>query len=264
MPDPAVFPQFAGRHLFFFAHPDDDCFAAGLLYRLLQRKADVHAVWVTSGDARGGAALREAELEKAMKPLGVTAAQTTLLRFPNRGLLPVLTDLRSAFLELLHRFNPAYCYVTAWEGGHVDHDLINKVVCSALRVGEADRSFVKAYEFPLYNITGPRFLLRWRVNGFPPGGTRSCSVPLTRTEITVKRRMMRSYTSQWQDMLPFMLAMPGRRLRRTGEQYRLVNWRDGLLQRPHSGLLNYERGPNRTSFSDVATALNNLEAMPVT
>ncbi len=252
----------SGRHLFFFAHPDDDCFTVGLLSRLLQAGADVHAVWVTSGDARGGGALREAELTKAMDALGLHASRRIFLRFPNRGLLPLLSDLRASFIDLFQRLQPDCCYVTAWEGGHEDHDLINKVLCSALRVGSFDKSGVRAYEFPLYNITGSRLLLRWRINGFPPGGVRTCCLPLTSTEISLKRRMMRTYRSQWQDMLPFMLAMPGVRLRRKGEQYRSLQWNDTVCERPHAGLLNYERGPNKMSFAKLADALKSLDALP--
>ncbi len=263
MPDQAVFPsRINGRHMFFFAHPDDDCFTAGLLQRLLQAGADVHAVWVTSGDARGSGALREAELQKAMELLGLDASRCCLLRFPNRGLIPLLSDLRATLVDLLDRFHPDCCYVTAWEGGHVDHDLINQVVRSALRTGPFDKSGLDAYEFPLYNRTGPRPLLHWRINGFPPGGAQACGLPLTRAEIRVKRRMMRSYKSQWRDMLPFMLALPGRRLRRLGEQYRPLAWQERVLERPHAGQLNYEQGAAGTSFSEIVAALQCLDASP--
>ncbi len=248
--------------MFFFAHPDDDCFTAGLLRRLLQAGADVRAVWVTSGDARGSGALREQELKTAMGALGLDVSRCNLLRFPNRGLIPLLADLRATFMDLLESFRPDCCYVTAWEGGHVDHDLINQVLRSALRTENFDNTGLGAYEFPLYNITGPGYLLRWRINGFPPGGGQVCNLPLTQTEIRVKRRMMRSYKSQWRDMLPFMLALPGRRLRRLGEQYRPLAWRELFLERPHAGQLNYERGAAQTSFSEIVSVLQRLDVLP--
>ncbi len=245
------------RYLFVFAHPDDDVFVAGTMRLLIERKATVHGLWLTSGDARGGRERRETELHAAMDLLGLPPESRHLLRLPNRGLLPLLDQALKGLVERFTALQPRAIAVTAYEGGHIDHDLLNALVLEAARRTQCQAAL---REFPLYNRSGPLFTLRWRINAFPPGGPPGTGVPLTRALIRRKHRLMWCYRSQLQDMLPFRLVLSARRLLRTGEPFRPLPLDRTYDQPPHRGQLNYERGadPDRPVFEDFRQAVARL------
>lgn len=243
--------------LFLFAHPDDDVFACGLMSRLVQSGADVHAAWATSGEAGGSASVREEELRRAMDMVGLPEENRHLLRFPNRGMLPVLRALSATVGELLDSIRPRNVFVTAYEGGHIDHDALHLAACYALRRRSAQ---TECWEFPLYNAAGPLLLLRNRVNAFPDGrkGGGTVHVPLTRQEALLKHMcMLDIYRSQRGDMLPFRILMGAGRYIRRGEPYRRCDVRRDYSVPPHEGRLGYEGGataPRRADFSEFKAA----------
>lgn len=238
------------------AHPDDEVFLAGLLRSRLEQGIPVHCAWITSGEASGGAARREAELRRAAALLGLPGQAIHLARFPNNGLLPLLGDVAVWLGALFAALEPEEIHTTAYEGGHIDHDAVNWAVHAAWTVAAPQ---AVAYEFPLYNRTGPRLLRWWRVNDFPPGveDVRHCR--LTKGQLARKYALMRTYRSQWADLLPFRILMPARRYLHIGEPYRpLPRQRDYSIP-PHAGRLNYERNPGRFRFRDFADAVRVTE-----
>ncbi len=238
------------------AHPDDEVFLAGLLRARLEQGRAVHCAWITSGEASGGAVRREAELRRAVGILGLPDQAVHLARFPNRGLLPLLWDVAAWLAALFAALEPAEIFSTAYEGGHIDHDAVNWAVHKAWTTAAP---LAATHEFPLYNRTGPWLLRGWRINDFPPGSEGVRHFRPSRAQLACKYSLMRTYRSQWPDLLPFRMLMPARRYLRTGEPFRpLPRQRDYSIP-PHAGWLNYERNPGRFSFRDFADAVRAAE-----
>ena len=243
------------KHLFLFAHPDDDVFIAGTMRLLLEWGADLLCLWLTSGNYFGKGELRETELADAAKILGLHKSRIRLLKLPDLGLVSMLDRAGDLVAQVMAEFRPNKIFATAFEGGHPDHDAGNFLAYEARsRAGIA----AEIFEFPLYNSTGSAVKWKWRINEFPPGGLPVFHRPLTHEAVVCKYRMMRTYKSQWMYMIPARLASSRSRLVKIGEPYRLCPPdRDHSLP-PHQGVLNYERWFNffiKLTFHEFRTAV---------
>ena len=205
------------RHLFLFAHPDDDVFIAGTMRLMLDRGDDVFAAWATSGGLLGGQYKREQELAHAMEILDFPESRINLLKFPDLGLISNMKPAADRIAGLLQEIAPDAVFVTAFEGGHPDHDSLNFIAYQARRASGLAPGL---FEFPLYNGSGPFRHWHWRINSFPPGGPETRFTALTDTAIALKRKMMKIYASQWLYMEPARLALSEARLKVRGEPFR--------------------------------------------
>lgn len=243
------------RFLFVFAHPDDDVFISGLMRKLITNGIEILAVWLTSGGYLGGQNRRENELLQAVSVLGLHGDQCKMLRFPDLGLINSLDEASSRLTQIFTGYQPQNVFVTAFEGGHPDHDSANFIVYEAKFRSQLN---CRLFEFPLYNGSGPLWTWRWRINSFPPGGPQTLFQPLTSSEIACKHKMMRIYSSQWMYMAPAQLARPKAMLMRKGEPFRVCQDNRDHAIPPHKGKLNYERWFNffmKIKFQDFARAV---------
>jgi LmbE family N-acetylglucosaminyl deacetylase len=116
------------RVLGFFAHPDDEAFAAGgTLAWLSARGARVRVLCATGGEAGGDPALRRAELEASCVALG---AEPRALGWPDGGLAVMPpARARTELLSELRAFEPHLLLTLGPDGayGHADH-----LACTAL------------------------------------------------------------------------------------------------------------------------------------
>ena len=245
----------SSRCLFVFAHPDDDSFISGTIYRIITDGVDVHCVWLTSGGYMGGSLKRERELFSAAEVLGLKRSSITLLRLPDLGLINNLRQAVDLLAPICEVVRPKTVYVTAFEGGHPDHDCANFVVYETRRLTGIIHDIV---EFPLYNGSGTPLTWRWKINSFPNDDGSILKLPLTPGEISVKHRIMRTYSSQWMYMVPARLASSEKKMLKEGEPQRLCPHQRDHTVRPHLGKLNYERWFNafmRIRFSDFSNAV---------
>ena len=249
-------------YLFLFAHPDDDALICGTMKMLLDRGAEVHAAWLTSGDFFGQGDKRESELDRATSHLGLAQSRVHLLRFPDLGLVPELERAAEAVTDLMDRVRPQVVLANAFEGGHPDHDSVNFLAYEARARKNIDSELL---EFPVYNGTGPVRHWRWRINRFPPGGPEVLYTPLDESAVECKYKIMKAYSSQWMYMVPARLASPRSRLLRQGEPYRRCPDDRDHTARPHPGTLNYERWFNyfiKISFEDFKEAVKRTRIIP--
>ncbi len=225
---------------------------------MLVRGDEVFAVWATSGGLMGGRAKRESELANAMRVLELPESRMKLLRFPDLGLLSNMNAVADRLAALMQEIVPETVFVTAFEGGHPDHDSLNAIAYEARRRSGLSPDL---FEFPLYNGSGPGLHWRWRINSFPSDGIEPRFTMLDEDAITVKHKMMRVYGSQWLYMGPARLASSRARLKTRGEPYRPCPAdRDHSIP-PHPGRLNYERWFNafmRIRFEDFREAVLRL------
>jgi LmbE family N-acetylglucosaminyl deacetylase len=222
------------RILFVLAHPDDEAFIAGTIFMLNREGHELHACWVTSGDARGNAGIRERELLDSCRIVGLRHERVHLLRLPNRGLLPILRTGTQMIGTLLDEIKPAGVFTTAFEGGDLDHDCVNYMTFRAVE------HTCELYEFPLYNRCGKIQHLYWLINEFCNLETSEQRKPLNPEALDAKYAVMKAHRSQWRDMLPFRLFLTPHKLMRAGEPCRMVSRQRDFTSRPHFGHLNYE------------------------
>ncbi len=250
------------KFVFVFAHPDDDVFISGLMKRLISLSIKTLGVWLTSGGYFGGQERRENELRKASSVLGLSSDHCEMLRFPDLGLINSMDLAVSKLSEILRLYRPRNIFVTAFEGGHPDHDAANFIVYEAKFRSQLD---CRIFEFPLYNGSGSFLTWRWRINSFPPGGPQTVFQPLSSIEIDCKSKIMKIYSSQWMYMIPAHLARSRYTLINQGEPYRLCPDNRDHTVPPHIGKLNYERWFNsfmKIQFRDFTEAVRKTRTFP--
>lgn len=226
--------------VFLFAHQDDE-------FGVYQRISDctrtglrVYCAYLTDGaTATASAAQRNAESLQVLGQLGVARGDVV---FAGEALgigdarLPLHMDAAGSWLAtwLAGLGDIESLHVTAWEGGHHDHDALHALAVSiAHGMGMVER----CWQYPLYHgkgCPGPLFrtLAPIAENG-----------PVTATQLQQRLRDLRlclSYPSQratWLGLFPFVVlhylfggvqSLQGVSLERT-------------TQRPHAGPLYYEK-----------------------
>jgi len=113
-----------GASLFLLAHHDDEVFCAGALAGALAAGRRVRILWATAGGL-APAARRLAEGRRVQRLLALPDADVRLLGLPDQHAVEHLDRLEAEADGLMH--GVAEVYVTAWEGGHPDHDAMNLV-----------------------------------------------------------------------------------------------------------------------------------------
>lgn len=249
-------PTEAAAALFLFAHQDDEF---GVFQRILdcrRRGLRVACAYLTDGaTASASSAARNAESRAVLARLGVDAAD---IAFAGEQLgigdarLPLHLAPAAVWLDgWLARFGAIdSLHVTAWEGGHHDHDALHALaVHAARRHGLLARTF----QYSLYHakgLPGPLFRV---LSPLPENG------PATDTRIAWRDRLRflrlcLSYPSQrttWIGLFPFV-AM--HYLISGVQSLQTVSFeRIGL--RPHPGALYYEKR-NFFSWDEMARLLS--------
>jgi LmbE family N-acetylglucosaminyl deacetylase len=245
----------SSRALFFFAHPDDDVFITGMMKKYLRSGCRIRAVWLTSGGYFGGQRRREQEIRLVTSELGLSSGDYDVLRLPDLGLITCMDEAASALSAILNNFRPDTVFVTAFEGGHPDHDAANFIVYEAEFRAKLN---CHIFEFPLYNGAGSFLTWRWLINAFPPGEPATYFEQLEDIDINCKYNAMKIYASQWMYMIPARLARSRDFLKSHGELYRPCPPARNHRIPPHNGKLNYERWFNRfmkIKFTDFARAV---------
>lgn len=231
------------------AHFDDEYFATPLIRRISEMEADQRFLYVADYADPGRAARRLSETRAYLASLGVPAHHIVHVGAGSGAWdgqvhrhLPRLHGLLAAELERIGTVDRIL--VTAWEGGHMDHD-----ACAALAIWLAGGLPVE--HFSLYN--GPRL----------PGRLFRAGVPLPENGQPIRVRMslgawlafaagVRCFPSQvgtWLGLWPVMFANYLAR----GFGYQCLR-PARIYERPHAGPLLYERMYGVT-YAEVAAAI---------
>lgn len=228
--------------LFFFAHQDDEFGVFQAIEEERRKGRRVMCCYLTDGGF-GGVSVQRRNNESlaVLGKLGVPASEVAfvgeMLSIADGCLVDKL-DAAGAWLEgWLARFSSLEAvYVTAWKGGHHDHDALHALVAIvAQRLGLLD----VCRQYSLYNAyqcKGPLFRVQLplKANGM---------ANYTRVPLGARIRFVgycMGYPSQaktWLGLLPFVIAhyaFDGRQATQALDVQR-------LLQRPHEGPLYYEK-----------------------
>lgn len=158
--------------LFNFAHADDESIsAAGLIYKLLKKKIDVHAKWFTIDD------VREKELMNAINLIqersGHKFKSIELLRFPDTNLVQYKYEIKD-LIESCIKENGITHSISHCVDTHPDHITLKEANEMAAR-------YISTFEFETPNAYN-----------FNP----SFFVELTEEEVQMKLDMMKCHSSQ--------------------------------------------------------------------
>jgi LmbE family N-acetylglucosaminyl deacetylase len=199
------------RHLFVFAHQDDDLGYGGLLTRLAP---SAEAVYVTNGDGlapevgadpQAYAAVREAEGAAALQAAGIPRERVTFLGFSEIEIYDHLVDVTErpgefprvaaffrrvagAVAAAIERVKPDVVWTCAFQQGHPEHDLAHVMTALATR---ALRPGATLCHLPQYELT---ILVPLRFAPWFTGEVRD--IRLTPEELAAKHRMRAAYPSQ--------------------------------------------------------------------
>jgi LmbE family N-acetylglucosaminyl deacetylase len=231
--------------LFLFAHQDDEFGVFQRIAECRRRGLRVACAYLTDGvTAAAGsasAAQRNAESRAVLARLGVDGAD---IFFAGEGLgigdarLPLHLDAAARWLDgWLDGFaNIDSLHVTAWEGGHHDHDALHALaVTLAARRGLLARTL----QYSLYqaaDLPGPLFRV---LAPLPQNGTVQAARMSWRERLAFLGHCL-SYPSQrgtWIGLFPFVLLhylLRGTQALQPVDPARLD-------QRPHAGPLYYEK-----------------------
>ncbi|HZL64366.1 MAG TPA: PIG-L family deacetylase [Thermoleophilia bacterium] len=121
---PGVSPPAPGASLFLLAHHDDEVFCSGALVAALATGRRVKLLWATAGGL-APAARRLAEGRRVQRLLALPDVDVRLLGLPDQHAVEHLDRLAAEAADMMHDVDAVY--VTAWEGGHPDHDAMNLV-----------------------------------------------------------------------------------------------------------------------------------------
>lgn len=228
--------------LFLFAHQDDEFGVLQHIAHYRARGLRVACAYLTDGGtARAASAQRNAESRAVLQRLGVKDAD---IAFAGEQLgigdaqLPLHLARADAWIG---RWLDAHIaiealHVTAWEGGHHDHDALH-----ALAVGQAERRglLARTWQYSLYQadgLKGPLFrvLAPLAANG-----------PVDRIAIPWRDRLRNlrcclMYPSQLTTWVGLFPPVAWHYLVRGVESLQPVS-PARLLERPHAGALYYEK-----------------------
>lgn len=240
--------------LFLLAHPDDEFFCLPLIEAEHRGGRSIQVVYLTDGGPL--ATTREAESRRVL-----ARSDRLQLVFAGREhgwsdgrLFEHLAPARRWLERFVAQCAPiARVYVTAFEGGHHDHDCCFGLVASLARDGALEGA--TCLQFPLYTGRGlPGALFRC-MSPIEENGE-ILSHPLEHREALRSWRTASAYPSQWRTWVALGPAsLPAYLGRRTITLQRVAPAR--ALQPPHAGVPYYQRRFG-VSQDEVLAALRGL------
>lgn len=226
--------------LFVLAHPDDEFFCLPLIDAEVRGGRSVHVVYLTDGGPL--AATREAESLGVLQSRGVRAEQVRFIgrerHWPDGALHRHVDEARSWLREHVPGLGRcARVYVTAYEGGHHDHDCSYGVVASLMAEGAFGEA--TCLQFPLYTGRGLTGALFQCMAPIPENGA-ILTHRLGRREAFSCWRTSIAYPSQWKTWIALAPAsMPAYLARRSITVQRVDAAR--VRVPPHEGTPYYSR-----------------------
>lgn len=239
---PTEFAKSSPVALFLFAHQDDEF---GVFQQMLIEQERGHKVvctYFTTGIPDGSdPTQRNEESIRLLRRLGV---QTIDIFFPGQ-LLSINDRQLSGALQVASNWFDAWLmsfpvlaavYVPAWEGGHPDHDALHAMVAQMMH----ERQMIGLLrQFALYNgnaLPGPFFRV---LQPLAANGPSDCTTIPWKSRLRFLGYCLSypSQTSSWVGLFPFVLLHYVFR----GYQALQPTGIDRTLERPHEGILYYER-----------------------
>lgn len=207
-----MFPNFE-RPLVIYAHPDDELIGCSAL--ISDMKAKVNIVYATDGMplqkktpeyylpdtayefGESYRCLREKEAVSALKELGFTSRERVyFLGLSDGELLENMKELANHVRRLIDKIVPDLVVLGAYEGAHLDHDLLAYAVWQA-----TDGRNITICETPLYSLKGNEILHNSPTSRHDSWTT--IPYQLSEEQVARKNRAFGCYASQQIDLQYF-------------------------------------------------------------
>jgi GlcNAc-PI de-N-acetylase len=234
--------------LFLFPHQDDEAPVFHAIKCLVQDARPVKILYLTTGQASTEpSSSRNQDSLRVLLRLGVRADQIHFLNqtvgFPDGQLQKHLQSCFDQVLRLLADEPVSTIHMPAWEGGHQDHDAAHLL---GLALAKRWGCTASSDQFPFYHGKGLPGILFRTLSPLPDNG------PVISDAIPVKARwnylrLLLEYRCQrttWIGLGPFFILhylLRGTQIRQPVSEHR-------VLQKPHEGLMLYERR-HRSDFA---------------
>lgn len=206
----------AQRVLYIFAHQDDEALIIAKMAYDLHVGKKVYAIWVTDGAGTAPPKIRKQESIAVMKHIGVPVEQLFFLNYPDRDSWKYLDDVLGDVTAIAGELQPAEITSNAYEGGNIDHDVVN-LVASITASRLPDRPV--HYDFPLYNS----YKGSYRVGEFIPfDGAETQYTRLNKYLYNLKNDVLDYYESQAAIIQGLKMFFPKKELKKYGEPYRVA------------------------------------------
>lgn len=245
--------------VFFLAHPDDEFGVFEWIRRA--RLENKRCLFIFCTTTKKMCEQRKRESLAVLSFFGVTEKECVFLSdFQNvedgkaYEFADSLYQIIAKILDQLPNLNSIH--IPAFEGGHQDHDLLHGLVCLAAQKYQQHTEIWQSF---LYNAWETGFIF-FKVCNIIDRENREVSllrIPiLSRLSYIFLCLQYRSQWRTWIGLLPFLAL---HYLRKGREAHVKVKSRslEHLWQRPHKGMLLYERR-KLCSFKDVQFALKNI------
>lgn len=242
--------------LFLFAHQDDEFGVFQAILNEMEKGNRVICVYLTDGGKRGAnTSDRNKESLAVLEQLGVRKDDVRFIgseqSIPDGRLIEKLADATVWVKDYFATQGIVVAvYVPAWEGGHHDHDAINAL---AVTLAASYGMVNVVRQFPLYTgyrCVGPLFRV---LSPLPMNGTVS-TIPIPWKNRFRFLWFCLSYRSQkrtWLGLFPFVAF----HYLVIGEQLYQSASVERIMQRPHGGMLYYEKR-KFYSWNDMSVQLS--------
>lgn len=160
--DPAPINATAENVIIFVAHQDDETFILTKIIEHLKSGDNLHVIYTSLSYQNGESYKNKRILESktALKSIGVDSDNVLFLGYPDGRTYKYLKEIIYKTDSLFYHIKPDIVYTSAFEGGHIDHDIANFVI-SYLMTSHDYLSF----EFPQYS--GYKTWLTFKLRSFP-------------------------------------------------------------------------------------------------
>jgi len=204
------------------SHPDDETIGAGIkMIRSMKKGEKVYVVYITDGapgceecdcfswgdfkTCKEYRLQREKETKYALSLANISSGNLIFLRNDDQFLkfyrsnpdetLIQIKNIISNLTDILNRVKPAEVYITAYEGGHCDHDLSHFIAVQAFIKSNIANS-TKVYEFPEYCDDVRQEFIPQNNSQEAAYGHAVISLDYSQDELNLRNRMLLAYTSQ--------------------------------------------------------------------
>lgn len=189
------------RVLCVFAHPDDEAFGpGGTLAVWAQQGAEIHLICATKGEAGGEAAVREEELERSAKILGIKTVEYLTYHDGEIGNKD-LEMLEHDIVQQIKTKRPDIVLTFNLDGvsGHLDHIAVASATTQAFRKTQIAE---KLYYFTNQHAASDLMTADGYFIYFPPGKTREEVDEIINIESVWKTKLhaMQEHRSQQHDV----------------------------------------------------------------
>ncbi len=251
--------QGSGRVLLVTAHQDDEVFIASRLLQHLSWQDTVQIIWTASGQKDSAYEItRKLESIKGCKYLGIDSVNCTFLDFIDGETYKHLNEIYSILLSKVEEFKPNVIYIPAFEGGHIDHDIVHFATAKAAKILDET---ITIFEYPEYSAYRLCFLLPFKMRNYPRQ-IRTSIRELSKEEFNKICDLWDIYESQHFPLDLYLSLVSGTKRTFGFEYLRKLPKYDYSKLEIYYGNIAYERYLWGTSYTDFLEAIDDFTYNP--